>query len=426
MSALLFSGFPMPIDTVAELALPSDDFFLARQPILGRNQRLVAFELLFRSANGGDANVTDHAAATAAVISHASQLGMAKVVGERLAFVNVDEIVLMSDFVRFLPHDKVILEILETVQATPAVIARVRELKEFGFKFALDDVVDESEDVRKLVDLVDIIKIDVQAVPVHTLPALVAALNGRNKKLLAEKVETVEEFETCMALGFEYFQGYYFARPAILSGKKIAPSELVILRLLDLINSDADNAEIERAVKRDALISLNLLRLVNTPAAGARGRIDSLTEALYVLGRQQLQRWLQILLYAKPGAAVELNSPLLQMATTRGKLMELMTQKVQGASAETGFTVGIMSLMDALFSMSMQDILGTVVVADEVRAALLEREGVLGDMLRVVELLENPKRGPDLARSLKALGLSAKVMREIEMDAFGWVNELVA
>ncbi|MDQ1834804.1 EAL and HDOD domain-containing protein [Massilia scottii] len=416
----------MPIDTVAELALPSDDFFLARQPILGRNQRLVAFELLFRSANGGDANVTDHAAATAAVISHASQLGMAKVVGERLAFVNVDEIVLMSDFVRFLPHDKVILEILETVQATPAVIARVRELKEFGFKFALDDVVDESEDVRKLVDLVDIIKIDVQAVPVHTLPALVAALNGRNKKLLAEKVETVEEFETCMALGFEYFQGYYFARPAILSGKKIAPSELVILRLLDLINSDADNAEIERAVKRDALISLNLLRLVNTPAAGARGRIDSLTEALYVLGRQQLQRWLQILLYAKPGAAVELNSPLLQMATTRGKLMELMTQKVQGASAETGFTVGIMSLMDALFSMSMQDILGTVVVADEVRAALLEREGVLGDMLRVVELLENPKRGPDLARSLKALGLSAKVMREIEMDAFGWVNELVA
>ncbi|ATQ76329.1 EAL domain-containing protein [Massilia violaceinigra] len=416
----------MPIDTVAELALPSDDFFLARQPILGRNQRLVAFELLFRSANGGDANVTDHAAATAAVISHASQLGMAKVVGERLAFVNVDEIVLMSDFVRFLPHDKVILEILETVQATPAVIARVRELKEFGFKFALDDVVDESEDVRKLVDLVDIIKVDVQAVPAQALPALVAALNGRNKKLLAEKVETVEEFEACMALGFEYFQGYYFARPAILSGKKIAPSELVILRLLDLINSDADDAEIERAVKRDALISLNLLRLVNTPAAGARGRIDSLTEALYVLGRQQLQRWLQILLYAKPGAAVELNSPLLQMATTRGKLMELMTQKVPGASAETGFTVGIMSLMDALFSMSMQEILGTVVVADEVRAALLERKGVLGDMLRVVELLDNPKRGPELARSLKALGLSAKVMREIEMEAFGWVNELVA
>ncbi|NHZ78171.1 EAL domain-containing protein [Massilia sp. CCM 8695] len=416
----------MPIDTVAELALPSDDFFLARQPILGRNQRLVAFELLFRSAGGGDANVTDHAAATAAVISHASQLGMAKVVGERLAFVNVDEIVLMSDFVRFLPHDKVILEILETVQATPAVIARVRELKEFGFKFALDDVIDQSEDVRKLLDLVDIIKIDVQAVPAGDLPALVAALDGRNKKLLAEKVETVEEFEACMALGFEFFQGYYFARPAILSGKKIAPSELVILRLLDLINSDADNAEIERAVKRDPLISLNLLRLVNTPAAGVRERIDSLTEALYVLGRQQLQRWLQILLYAKPGAAVELNSPLLQMATTRGKLMELMTQKVQGASAETGFTVGIMSLMDALFSMSTQDVLGTVVVADEVRAALLEREGVLGDMLRVVELLENPRRGPELARSLKALGLSAKAMREIEMDAFGWVNELVA
>ena len=211
-------------DVMSELALPSDDFFLARQPILGRNQHLVAFELLFRSAGAVEANVTDDAAATAAVISHASQLGMARVVGERLAFVNVDEVVLMSDFVRFLPHDKVILEILETVKATPEIIARVIELRSFGFKFALDDVVADSDDVRKLIGLVDVIKIDVKAVDPARLPELTRSLMGPGKKLLAEKVETVEEFELCMELGFEYFQGYYFARPAILSGKKIAPS----------------------------------------------------------------------------------------------------------------------------------------------------------------------------------------------------------
>jgi EAL and modified HD-GYP domain-containing signal transduction protein len=417
----------VPIDATAQLSLPFDDFFLARQPILGRDQHLVAFELLFRTAGSTEANVTDDAAATAAVISHASQLGMDQVVGAQLAFVNVNAVALMSDYVRFLPANKVILEILETVKATPELLERVVELKALGFKFALDDVVAESDDVRKLVALVDVIKIDVKAVDPERLPALTQALQRANKTLLAEKVETVEEFQRCLELGFEYFQGFYFARPAILSGKKIAPSELAILHLLELVNSDADNHTIELAVKRDALISLNLLRLVNTPAAGVRGKIDTLGQALEVLGRRQLQRWLQILLYATPGAKVELNLPLLQMATTRGKLLELMSLKLhpgQRAGADMGFTVGIMSLTDALFSMSMKDILATVDVADEVRYALLEREGEYGDMLNVVELLEKARGGKALTAALRRLDLSIKDLREIEMAAFEWVNEL--
>jgi EAL and modified HD-GYP domain-containing signal transduction protein len=417
----------VPIDAAAQLSLPFDEFFLARQPILGRDQHLVAFELLFRTAGSTEANVTDDAAATAAVISHASQLGMEHVVGAQLAFVNVNAVALMSDYVRFLPADKVILEILETVKATPELLARVAELKTLGFKFALDDVVAESEDVRKLVELVDVIKIDVKGVDPARLPALIQALRREHKTLLAEKVETVEEFRLCLELGFEYFQGFYFARPAILSGKKIAPSELAILHLLELVNSEADNHTIELAVKRDALISLNLLRLVNTPAAGVRVKIDTLGQALEVLGRQQLQRWLQILLYATPGAKVELNLPLLQMATTRGKMLELMSLKIHPgnhAAAETGFTVGIMSLTDALFSMSMEDILTTVDVADEVRAALIEREGEYGDMLTVVELLEKAKCGKSLGAALRNLDLTIKDLREIEMAAFEWINEL--
>ncbi|MGZ8288321.1 MAG: EAL and HDOD domain-containing protein [Telluria sp.] len=413
---------------MASDATISDDFFLARQPILGRDQCLVAYELLFRTAGACEANVTDHASATAAVISHASQLGMEAVLGGRLAFLNVDDVVLMSDFVRFLPHESVILEILETVKATPELIARVVELRKLGFRFALDDVIAASENVRKLFDLAEIIKIDVKGVESSKLPALVDKFSGHKKKLLAEKVETQEEFETCLRLGFDYFQGFYFARPAILTGKKIAPSEMVILRLLDLINSDADNSEIEMAVKRDASVGINLLRLVNTPAAGVGGgRINTLNEALTRLGRDQLQRWLQILLYSKRGAGVTLDSPLLQMATTRGKLMELLTQQMhpgRRVCADTGFTVGIMSLMDALFSMSMRDILDTVVVPDEVRTALLERGGEYGELLRVVELLETPAEGPELARSLKKLGLTARQIRDVELRAFEWVSEL--
>jgi len=415
----------------AATSTPSDEFYLARQPILGRDQKLVAFELLFRAApEHEDAQLTDYAAATAAVISHASQLGMHQVVGEQVAFVNVDEVVLMSDFVRFLPPDKVILEILETVQPTPQLLGRIRELKELGFKFALDDVIGHSDQVSKLRNLVDVIKVDLQGVGRDGLAELVHALRGPHQKLLAEKVETVEEFQLCLELGFEYFQGYYFARPAILSGKKITPSELVLLRLLDLIHSEADNEAIEAAVKRDALLSLNLLRLVNGYLTGTGvPRVESISQALAQLGRSQLQRWVQILLYSGPEGNVELNSPLLQLATTRGRLLELMTLTVRPgdvAGANTAFTVGILSLMDALFDVPMRTILDKVEISREVRTALLERGGDYGAMLSVAEGLERAEPGRDMAAALARLGLSVKQVREIELAAFGWVRELGA
>jgi EAL and modified HD-GYP domain-containing signal transduction protein len=162
---------------------PSEEFFLARQPILGRDQNLFAYELLFRAAGEHeDANITDSAAATAAVISNASQLGMQQVVGEQLAFLNVDETVLLSDFVHFLPPHQVILEILETVKPTPALLARVVELKLHGFKFALDDVVAFSPDVDALVALVDIIKVDIQGVDRADLASLTRVLRRPQKK----------------------------------------------------------------------------------------------------------------------------------------------------------------------------------------------------------------------------------------------------
>ena len=405
-----------------------NSFFLARQPILNRDQRLVAYELLFRNTHGGGADVTDDAAATATVIAHASELGMEQVVGQQLAYINVDTVALMSDFIRFLPNSKVILEILETVKATPEVLARVRELKQAGFKFALDDVVAASEDVQKLAPLVDVIKVDIQHMQADALGALALLLGTSRNKLLAEKVETLEQFEQCLALGFEFFQGYYFARPVVLSGKKIAPSELAILHLLDLINADADDDEIERCIKHDALISLNLLRLVNTPAVGARVRIDTLRQALMVLGRRQLQRWLQILLYVKPGTAQQYTSPLLQLATTRGKLLELMTGKLRPGRrtcADVGFTVGIMSLMDALFSMRMSDVVGSVKVQSEVRDALLFRQGDYGSMLRLVERIENAACGPELVTMLADLHLSAADLNAIQITAFEWVNNYI-
>lgn len=419
-------GKPMTAVVQSEVQLPmpyDNQFFLARQPILNRAQRLVAYELLYRNAEVHEARVTDGTHATASVIAHASELGMEQVVGDQLAFVNVDTTGLMSDFIHFLPNDKVILEVLESVEPTPAVLKRLQELKQAGYKFALDDVASECDAVTALRPLMDVIKVDLKQIARGSLPDLARKLRNPNQKLLAEKVETVEEFRECMDLGFEYFQGYYFARPVILSGKKIAPSQLSILRLLDLLNRDADQREVERSVKHDPLISLNLLRLVNTPAVGARFRINSVGHALIVLGRRQLQRWLQILLYVK---GAEFDSPLLQMATTRGKTMELVMGQVRPAekvAADIGFTVGIMSLMDALFSVRMGEILDCVNVLDEVRDALLHREGDLGDVLRLIELIERAQEGQELTGILHKLELAPSALYALQREAYEWVNE---
>lgn len=402
------------------------DFFLARQPILNRGQKLVAYELLFRTAASGPANIVDDLSATAAVISHASEFGMEKVIGDSLGFINVDAAVLMSDFINILPVDKIVLEILETVQATPEVLARIQVLAQAGFTFALDDVIVHTPDVQKFLPLVDIIKIDVKDLRPAALSTLAEYCQQHGKKLLAEKVETQALFQTCLDLGFDYFQGYHFSKPSILTGKKLAPAELSVMQLLERIASGADNSVIERCFKQDASLSLNLLRLVNSPAFAVRGGINTIGQALMVLGRSQLQHWLQVLLYANAG--VSGRSPLLLMATTRGKLLELMADKVmpgQRNAADIAFTVGIVSLMDVLFGLPMTEILKTIAVRDEVRDALLLRKGMYGEMLRLAESIEHlDEDGAILLPTLDKLHISGEALFAMQLTAFEWTNKI--
>ena len=404
------------------------EFFLARQPILNRNQRLVAYELLFRAASVGPAGVSDDVAATATVIAHATELGIENIIGGSFAFVNIDASVLMSDFVEFLPREKVVLEILETVVATDAVVARIVELRAAGYRFALDDVVADSATVRKLLHLIDIIKIDIMEVAPHDLPTLYALFKNENKKMLAEKVENVDQFKICFDLGFDYFQGYYFAKPIILKGKKISPSQLVVMQLMNLIIDDADTTEIEKAIKHDASLGLNLLRIMNTPAFMTTQKIESLRQALAILGRRQLQRWLQILLYTSAGKADGFKSPLLMLATMRGKLLELMAQKMMPSNqlaADVAFTVGIMSLMDTLFSAPMNQILQQISVVEDVKQALLERNGIFGEMLLLVEHIERAESNTtSLLSKLDHLHLGKDELYSMQVQAFEWSDNV--
>jgi EAL and modified HD-GYP domain-containing signal transduction protein len=204
---------------------------------------------------------------------------------------------------------------------------------------------------------------------------------------------------------------------------------VAVLELMQLVASDADNVEIERAVKRDVTLGINLLRMVNTPAVGLRQRVESLGQALIVLGRRQLQRWLQIMLYAEPAVHGHGMSPLLMLSTTRARLMELLAQRLrpgQRQVADVAFTVGIMSLMDTLFGIPMPDIVEQIPVVDEVSRALLGRTGFFGELLRLAETIERMDEGEDLVTpALRELAMSGDDLAELEIAAFEWSDSVV-
>jgi EAL and modified HD-GYP domain-containing signal transduction protein len=403
------------------------NFYLARQPMLDRNQALFAYELLFRHTSANSAEIDSDLSATAGVLAHAAQLGLPRAVGDAVAFLNVDTEVLMSDIFAFLPRERTVLELVASVEATEPVLWRLAELSGHGFKFAAEASAHGSR-LGRLLPLLDYVKVNLRAMPVVTMLSLVPRLRGTGKRLIAEKVESQTEYKTCLDLGFDYFQGFYFARPSVIAGRKLSPSQLAVIDLMTLIVSDADNIEIERAIKRDVTLSINLLRIVNTPAAGLRQRIDSLSQALIVVGRRQLQRWLQIMLYAEPGNHGHAQTPLLMLASTRARLMELLAGRLRPGQrhvADMAFTVGIMSLMDTLFCVPMADLVEQIPVSEEVSNALLKRSGFFGELLRLAESLERMEEGEDVLPALGELADNGDDLVELEMAAFEWSGQVV-
>jgi len=403
------------------------NFYLARQPMLDRNQALFAYELLFRNTPNNSAEIETDMAATSAVLAHAAQLGLPRAVGDAVAFLNVDTEVLMSDIFAFLPRERTVIELVGSVEATEPVLWRLAELSGHGFKFAAEASVHGNR-LGRLLPLLDYVKINLRAMPLVTMLALVPRLRGTGKRLIAEKVESQAEYKTCMDLGFDYFQGFYFARPSVIAGRKLSPSQLAVVELMNLVVSDADNIEIERAIKRDVTLSINLLRIVNTPAAGLRQRIDSLSQALIVVGRRQLQRWLQIMLYAEPGNHGHTQTSLLMLASTRARLLELLAGRLRPGQrhvADMAFTVGIMSLMDTLFCVPMADLVEQIPVSDEVAQALLRRTGFFGELLRLAESFERMEEGDDMLPTLGELAANGDDLVELEMAAFEWSGQVV-
>lgn len=363
----------------------AQDFFLARQPILDRDGHLHAYELLFRSSQQNQAMVTDDLTASATVIHNAfAELGLEQALGHALGFINVDDELLFSDIIELLPAQRIVLEILETVKLTPEVIERVRSLKARGFRVALDDVTEEVPGMPELLPLIDVIKFDLLAIPADDLPKLVGRFSAYTALKLAEKVDSAEQYERCLRLGFNLFQGYFFARPKVMSGRQMSASEMLVMRLIGLCrDDDSPVEEIDNLFKQGPDLTVRLLRLVNSVGIGTQRKLHSVRDAITVLGRRHLFRWLQLLLFTGAGAQ---GSPLLIMAATRGKVMEELMRFLKpgnGRQADAAFMVGVLSLVDALFCKPMEECLAPLHLAPELQAAILHQEGELGRLLQL-------------------------------------------
>lgn len=410
--------------------MTSSPIFLGRQPILDRQGLLHGYELLFRCARSPDrALVEDDSAATATVITHAfTELSLGKALDGKKLFINVGQELLFSEALEFLPVDQVVLEILETIDVTPAVVERCQALKTQGFVLALDDLLEITPAIQPLLPLADIIKLPLMHDWESSIPKLLQQLKPCSAQLLAERVETREEAQRCMDLGFHLFQGYYFAQPALFTGRKLSQDKATLLQLLGQIQEDADTAVLERSFKSAPGLSMNLLRLTNSVAAGRHTQISSLRHAITLQGRQQLQRWLQLLLFSGTQQSEPGRNPLLQMVAVRAKLMENMVQtpaQPDKSLADQAFMVGIMSLTPALLEMSMEDILAQLSnLPPRVREALLSHSGPLGKRLRVVEALEWEASDllPQLLEDIP--GLRQEALNDLLCDAIAWASSL--
>jgi len=405
----------------------SEKFYLGRQPILDRNQVIVGYELLFRSEGLDYAAFESYSHASASVITNVlSTFGIQEVLGGKFGFINVHLGLLLSEMLELLPISQSVLELLEIIKLDDQVVERCRELKKLGFMLALDDH-EFSPECSEIYDVVDIVKIDILETDADQLQRSVAGLRRWPVKILAEKVETVEQFEACYRMGFDLFQGYFFERPVVLNQKRIDVSGMAMIKLLRQLTMDATIEEIEETFKENPGLSYNLLRLVNSVATGMREKIKTLRHAITMLGTRHLHRWIQLSLFAGNDRR-GINNPLLEMAAVRGRLMEILVKQKgsAGASAEQAeeaFMTGILSLLDVLFETPMREIIESLNLTDEVSMALLFRQGMLGTLLVVAERLEVTDFDA-VTPMLSQCDITFDQLLSAQLEAFNWRTEV--
>jgi EAL and modified HD-GYP domain-containing signal transduction protein len=400
--------------------------YVARQPIFELKRGLYGYELLYRRDGEVDRADGETGAMSAEVIVDALLgIGLRAIAGGSIAFVNFSEAQLISETWGLFEPAEVVIELLESVHANPETVAACKKMTAAGYRIALDDYV-PNDDTRALLEYATMVKVDVLGKSEAEIAAIARDLKPRGVRLLAERVETATMRDACAAMGFEFFQGYLFSKPETLSKADVAPGQLAIMRLLNLLNDpNTPDQTLDQAFQSDLALSYKLLRIVNAASMGGRG-VTSIPHAVRLVGRSALHRWLSVVLVASMGKSGDVTHELALTSITRARMCELLAANARTSrSTGSAFLVGLLSLLDVLFQVPMEKILSHIELSDEVTSALLQRGGPLGTPLKLVESYE--KADWEVAQQLAdASDVPEDILGNLYIDSLHWAAQHVA
>jgi len=400
-------------------AAPRDTIQVGRQPIFDRALNVYAYELLYRDAEGRMSITDGDQASSVTLLNAFLEFGLDRILGPNKAFINMTRHFLVDMPTLPFSPENVVLEILEDVEVDAALLAGIAAKRDLGFRLAMDDYQFQPQ-LAPILPLVDYIKVEIEPDGVDGLAQHMPQLKATGAQLLAEKVETQPQFEQLAAMGFDLFQGYFFARPALVQSDRLPENAAMLMRLLARLNDPAVPIdEVVHLVSQDPALSFKILRYVNSAALGMRSKVDSIQRAVVLMGLQRIRAWAS--LFAMSGLEGR-PTELLNMGIMRASLCETFAHLQNRGKPEIAYTVGLLSILDAVLARPIHALMEDLPLDDEIKQAIIGHKGVYGELLKsVLEIEKNQwpngdASGLDVAKITEAyLASSELAFGAIEM-----------
>lgn len=368
--------------------------YLGRVPILDNNSNLCAYEILYRDAQK-KIQANDRHTSASVISSVLNKFGTHSILGDRQGFVRVDEKFLMSDIIFSIPNQFFVFALLKNVSMSEKVIERIQQLDKKGYTLAINNMALDGDILKKyepILQNLSFIKANINLEFFPSVKEIIQEIQLHDIKVIATLVDDQEVYNFAKELGFDWFQGYFFAQPKILKNAKYEATHMNVLKLYNLLMQDVNIDEITQEFENNPEITVQLLQFINSGYFHFRQRISSIHHVLTLVGRMAIGQWLMLMIYSKSVSNGSERSPLMLMVKNRTELMEnilkIVQPNVKSNMLGEAYMVGVLSLIGVIFSMNLRDILDSIHISDEVRNALLENEGILGEIYALIQETE--------------------------------------
>jgi EAL and modified HD-GYP domain-containing signal transduction protein len=403
-----------------------DAFYIARQPIIDRQNRVFAYEILFRGRKPEEDVDTGTVMTASTVNNLINVIGVENVIGLHYGIVKITPLFIKRKLIEALPKERLIFALFEEDLHDSELVEMLQNYKEEGYTFAINDLHDpEVIRLPHILELISYIKIDHEALDEATIKKIIDTAHEHGIKTICSKIETREAHKNMVDLGCDYFQGYFFKEPEILEEYPIHAETGAILLLWNLIRNDASTDELVEAFEREHTITLQLLRFINSPFFSLRQTVTSIRHLITLLGRNQLSQWLLVMLFAKETQREGGNHPLVLMVINRTELMvgllRLIEPDAPKSKEETAYLVGMLSLIHLIFHRPPREILHHMHVSEEIEEALFDADGLYGELLKMVRIIENNDVAK-LNQIVMKYNLSPEAINDLSIEAMKKVN----